>query len=118
MAHSLSPTEQMGELRSRLPDKQQPLLPFLRTLLLTLPTGFSDDNTADDSLYYFLCADPAADQSTLASNANILLRFLHPDKNPNPDDPAVNAASHLVPLITHIKRVVTIPAFRFMTIDV
>ena len=112
MAHSLSQTEQIGELRSRLPEKQPPLLLFLRTLLLTLPTEFTDDNTPDDSLYYFLCADPAADQTTLSSNANTLLRFLHPDKSPNSDDPAVKAAAHLVPLITHIKRVLTIPALR------
>ena len=114
MAHSLSQTEQIGELRSRLPDKQPPLLPFLRTLLLTLPTDFTDDNTPDDSFYHFLCVDPAADQTTLASNANTLLRFLHPDKSPNPDDPAVKAAAQLVPLITHIKRVLTIPALRLI----
>ena len=94
MAHSLSQTEQIGELRSRLPDKQPPLLPFLRTLLLTLPTDFTDDNTPDDSFYHFLCVDPAADQTTLVSNAKTLLRFLHPDKSPNPDDPAVKAAAH------------------------
>ena len=114
MAHSLSQSEQIGELRSRLPEKQPPLLPFLRTLLLTLPTDFSDDNTPDDSLYYFLCADPAADQTTLSSNANTLLRYLHPDKSPNPDDPAVKSAAHLVTLITHIKRVLTIPALRLV----
>ena len=114
MAHSLSQTEQIGELRSRLPDKQPPLLPFLGTLLLTLPTDFTDDNTPDDSFYHFLCVDPAADQTTLASNANTLLRFLHPDKSPNTDDPAVKAAAHLVPLITHIKRVLTIPALRLV----
>ena len=112
MAHSLSQTDQIGELRSRLPEKQPTLLPFLRTLLLTLPTDFTDDNTPDDKLYYFLRADPAADQTTLVSNANTLLRFLHPDKSPNPDDPAVKTAAYLVPLITHIKRVLTIPALR------
>ena len=69
MAHSLSQTEQIGELRSRLPEKQPPLLPFLRTLLLTLPTDFTDKNTPDDSFYHFLCTDPAADQTNLASNA-------------------------------------------------
>ena len=109
-----SQTEQIVELRSRLPDKQPPLLPFLRTLLQTLPTDFSDDDTPDDSLYHFLCADPAADQNTLASSANALLHFLHLDKSPNPDDPAVKAAAHLVPLITHIKRVLTIPALRLV----
>ena len=114
IAHSLSQTEQIGELRSCLPQKQPPLLPFLRTLLLTLPTDFTDDNTPDDSLYYFLCADPAADQTILSSNANTLLRYLHPDKSPNPDNPAVKVAAHLVPLITHIKRVLTIPALRLV----
>ena len=114
MAHSLSQTEQIGELRSRLPEKQPPLLPYLGTLLLPLLTGFSDDNTPDDSFYRFLCFDPAADQTTLVSNAITLLRFLHPDKSPNPDDPAVKAAAHLVPLISHIKRVLTIPALRLV----
>ena len=114
MAHSLSQTEQISDLRTRLPEKQLPLLPFLRTLLLTLPTDFTDDHTPDDSLYYFLCADPAADQTALASNANTLLRYLHPDKSPNPNDPAVKAAAHLVPLITHIKRVLTKPALRLV----
>ena len=109
MAHSLSQTEQIGDLHSRLHDNQPPLLPFLRTLLLTLPTDFTDDNTPDDSLYHFLRADPVADQTTLVSNANTLLRFLHPYKSPNPDDPAAKAAAHLAPLITHIKRVLTIP---------
>ena len=114
MAHSLSQTEQIGDLRSRLPDKQPPLVPFLRTLLLTLPTDFTDENTPDDSFHHFLCADPAADRTTLASNANTLLRFLHPDKSPNPDDPAVKAAAHLVALISHIKRVLTITALRLV----
>ena len=114
MAHSLSQTEQIGELSSRLPEKQPALLPFHRTLLLTLPTDFTDDNTPDDSLYYFLCADPVADQTTLSSNANILLRFLHLDKSPNLEDPSVKAAAHLVPLITLIKRVLTIPALQLV----
>ena len=48
---------------------------------------FTDDNTPDDSFYHFLCVDPAADQTTLGSNANTLLRFLHPDKSPNPTTP-------------------------------
>ena len=114
MAHSLSQTEQNGELRSRFPDKQPPLLPLLRTRLLTLPTEFSDSDTPDDSLYHFLCAETAADQTTLASNANTLLRFLHPDKSPNPDDPAVRVAAHLVPASDPIKRVLTIPALRLV----
>ena len=111
MAHFLSQTEQSGEFRSHLPDKQPLLLPFLRTLLLTLPTDFSDEDTPEDSLYQFLCADPAADQTALASNANTLLRFLHPDKSAHPDDPAVKAAAHLVPLVIYFKCVFTLPAF-------
>ena len=114
MAHSMSQTEQIGDLRSCLPEQQPPPLPFLRTLRLTLPTDFSDDNTPDDSFYYFLCADPAADQTTLVSNANTLLRFLHPDKSPNADDPTVKAAAHLVPLVTQIKRLLTLTALRFV----
>ena len=113
-AHSLSQTEQIGELRSRLPEKQPPPLPFLRTLLLSLPTNFTADTTLGDSFYHFLCVDTAADQTVLVSKANTLLRFLHPDKSPNPDDPAVKAAAHLVPLISHIKRVLTIPALRLV----
>ena len=108
--HFLSQTEQIGDLCSRLPDKQPPRLPFLRRLLLTLPTAISDDDTPDDSLYHFLCADPAAHQTTLATIANTWFRFLLPDKSANPEDSAVNAASHLVPLFTHIKLVLTIPA--------
>ena len=57
MAHSLSQKEQIGDLHSRFPDKQPPLLPFLRTFLLT---DFSDDDAPDHSLNHFLCADPAA----------------------------------------------------------
>ena len=84
MAHSLSQTENIADLRGRLPDKQPPLLLFPRPLLLTLPTDFSDEDTPDDSLYHFLWADPAVDRTTLASNAKTLLCFLHPDKSPNP----------------------------------
>ena len=114
MAHSLSKTEQIGDLRSFLPDKQPPMLPFLLTLLLILPTDLVDDDTPDDSLYHFWCADHAADQNTLSSNANTLLRYLHPHKSPNPDDPAVKAAAHLVPSITHIKRVFTQTSLRLV----
>ena len=57
MAHSLSQKEQIGDLRSRFTYKQPPLLPFLRTLLLT---DFSDNDAPDESFNHFLCADPAA----------------------------------------------------------
>ena len=53
MAHSLSQAEHIGELRSRLSEKHPSLMPLLRTLLLTLPTDFTDDNTPGDSFYQF-----------------------------------------------------------------
>ena len=91
-----------------------PLLPFLRTLLLNLPTDLADDDTPDHSLYHLLCAYLDADQNTLSSNANTLLPYLHPDKSPNPDDPALIAAAHLVPLFTHKKCVLTQTSFRLV----
>ena len=73
-----------------------------------------NDDTPDDSLYHFLCVDPSADQKRLSSIANTLLRYIHPDKSPKPDDPAVKAAAHLVPLNTHIKRVLTQASLRLV----
>ena len=101
MAHSLYQTEQIGELRSTLPE---PILCLLRQLLLTLPTDFDEEMTPDDTLYHFLCSSPDADAATLSSNSNRLLRSLHPDKSSAPEDPLVQAAGRLVPLITTIKR--------------
>ena len=114
LAHSLLQTEQIDDLRSCLLDKQPLLLLFLRTLFLTLPTDSADDDIPDDSFYYFLCADPAADQNAMSSNPNTLLRYLHPDKSPNPDDSTVEAAAHLVPLIMNIKRVLTQTSLRLV----
>ena len=55
MAHSLNQTEQIGELRSTLPE---PILCLLRRLLVTLPTDFDEEMTPDDTLYHFLCSPP------------------------------------------------------------
>ena len=109
MAHSLQQTEQIGELRSTLPG---PILCLLRQLLLTLPTDFDEELTPDDTLYHFLCSSPEADAATLSSNSNLLLRSLHPDKSSTPEDPLVQAAGRLVPLITIIKRNLTSPLIR------
>ena len=109
MAHSLAQTEQIGELRSTLPE---PILCLLRQLLLTLPTDFDDELTPDDTIYHFLCSSPDADAATLSSNSNFLLRSLHPEKSRTPDDPLFQAAGRLVPLITIIKRKLTSPFIR------
>ena len=109
MAHSLNQTEQIGELRSTLPE---PILCLLRQLLLCLPTDFGEEMTPDDTLYHFLCSSPDADAPTLSSNSNFLLRSLHPDKSSTPEDLLVQAAGRLVPLITIIKRNLTSPSIR------
>ena len=109
MAHSLQQTEQIGELRSTLPE---PILCRLRQLLVTLPTDFDEEMTPDDSLYHFLCGSPDADAPTLSSNSNLLLRSLHPDKSSTPEARLVQAAGRLVPLITIIKRNLTSPLIR------
>ena len=107
MAHSLNQTEQIGELRSTLPE---PIVCLLRQLLLTLPTDFDEGMTPYDTLYHFLCSSSDADAPTLSCNSNLLLRSLHPDKSSTPEDPLVQAAGRLVPLITIIKRNLTSPA--------
>ena len=109
MAHSLNQTQQIGELRSTLPE---PILRLLRQLLLTLPTDFDKEMTPDDTLYHFLCSSPDADAATLSSISNVLLRSLHPDKCSTPEDPPVQTAGRLVPLITIIKRNLTSPSIR------
>ena len=105
MSHLIAQIEQISDLRSHLREKQPLLLPLLCTLLLTLPTDLLDDDTPDDILYHFFCADHGAAASNLSSRADTLLRYLHPDRNPKPDDPDINQAAQLVLLITHIKRV-------------
>ena len=109
MAHSLNQTEQIGELRSILPE---PTLCLLRQLLLTLPTDFDEEMTPDETLYHFLCSSPDADAATLSSDSKLLLRNLHPEKSSTPEDPLVQAAGRLVPLITIIKRNLTSSSIR------
>ena len=109
MARSLKQTEQIGELRSTLPE---PILCLLRQLLLILPTDFDEEMTPDDTLCHFLCSSPDGDAATLSSNSNFLLRSLHPDKSSTPEDPLVQAAVRLVPLLTIIKRNLTSPSIR------
>ena len=109
MAHSLNQTEQIGEFPSTLPDS---ILCLLRRLLLTLPTDFDEELTPDDTLYHFLCSPPDADAATLCSNSKLLLQSLHPDKSSTPENPHVQAAGRLVPLITIIKRNLTSPSIR------
>ena len=109
MAHSLNQTEQIGEICSTLPE---PILCLLRQLLLTLPTDFDEEMIPDDTLYLFLCISSDADAATISSNSNFLLRSLHPDKSSTPEDPLVQAAGRLVPLITIIKRNLTSPSIR------
>ena len=109
MAHSLNQTEQIGELPSTLPES---ILCLLCRLLLTLPTDFDEEMTPDDTLHHFLCSSPNADAPTLSSNSNLLLRSLYPDESSTPEDPLVQAAGRLVPLITIIKRNLTSPSIR------
>ena len=114
MNHSMTQLETIGSLRSQLTNKSstaEPILRLLRQLLLTLPTDFDDDLTPDDT-YRFLCCAPDADTATLSGSANLLLKCLHPDKFPTPEDPLVQAAGRLVTLITLIKRTLTTPALR------
>ena len=115
--HSMAQLETLGSLRSQLTNKSsnaEPILRLLRQLLLTLPTDFDDDLTRDDTLYHFLCCAPDADTATLSGRANLLLKCLHPDKSPIPEDPnpLVQAAGRLVTLITIMKRTLTTPALR------
>ena len=115
MNHSMAQLETIGSLRTQLTNKSsnaEPVLHLLRQLLLTLPTDFDDDLTPDDTLYHFLCCPPDADTATLSGRANLLLKCLHPDKSPNPEDPLVQEAGRLVTLITLIKRTLTTPALR------
>ena len=109
MAHSLDQTEQIGELPSTVPE---PILCLLRQLLLTLPTDFDEEMTLDDTLFHFLCSSPDADPATLSSISNLLLQNLHPEKSSTTEDPLVQAAGRLVPLITIIKRNLTSPLIR------
>ena len=115
MNHSMAQPETIGSLRSQLTNKSsnaESVLRLLRQLLLTFSTDFDDDLTPDDTLYHFLCCGLDADPATLSGRANLLLKCLHPDKSPTPENPLVQAAGHLVTLITLIKRTLTTPALR------
>ena len=115
MNHSMAQLETIGSLRSQLTNKSsnaEPILRLLRQLLLTLPADFDDDLTPDDTLYHFFCCAPDADTATLSGRANLLLKCLHPDKSPTPEDTLVQTAGRLMTLITLIKRTLTTPALR------
>ena len=95
MSHSMEQLETIGSLRSQLTTESsnsEPTLRLLRQLLLTLPTDFNDILTQDDILYQFLCCAPNADTATFSGRANLLLKCLHPDKSPTPDDTQQPAA--------------------------
>ena len=109
IAHSSAQNEQIGELCSTLPE---PILCLLRQLLLTLPIDFDEEMSTDDTLYRFLCSSRDADAATPFSNSNFFLQSLHPDKSSTPEDPLVQAAGRLVPLITIINRNLTSPHIR------
>ena len=115
MTHSMAQFETIGSLRSELTTKSsnaEPMIWFLRQLILTLPTDFHDDLSPDDTLYRLLCCAPDADTVTLSERANLLLKCIHPDKSPTQEDPLVQAAGHLVTFITLIKRTFTTSALR------
>ena len=110
MADSLLKIDEISDLRSRLAradnSSSNALLSLIRSHLLSLPTDFYATTTPSTIFYHFLCCTPSASDETVALHAKTLLRFLHPDKTSTSyDDPQVNAAAHLVPLITSIKRV-------------
>ena len=115
MNQSMAQIETIGSLRSQLTKKSstaEPILRLLRQLLVTLPTDFDDDHTPDDTLYHFLCCALDADTATLSGRANLLLKCLHPDNSPTPEDPLVQASGRSVTLITLMKRTLTTPALR------
>ena len=103
----MAQTEQIGDHWSRLPQKQPPPSPLLRILLLTFPTNLTDDDNPENTMYHFLCAIDTADAATLNLNANTLLRYLHPEKNPNTENPDDKLAAQLTSSYTHSEHVVT-----------
>ena len=112
MADSLSKIEEISDLRSRLArtdnNSSHALLSLIRGHLLSLSTDFYTTSTPCTIFYHFLCCTPSASDETVAFHAKTLLRFLHPDKtSTSNDDPQVQDAARLVPLITAIKRVLS-----------
>ena len=104
MDHSMAQLETIGSLRSQLTNKSsnaEPILRFLRQLLLPLPSNFDDDLTPDDTLYHFLCCAPDADTSTIFGRANLLLKCLH-SADPSPRRLSGRSIGRLVTLFTLI----------------
>ena len=117
MADSLTKIEEISDLRSRLArtdnSSSHALLSLIRGHLLLLPTDFYSTSTPCTILYDFLCYTPFASDDTVALHAKTLLRFLHLNKILTTyDDPQVQDAALLVPLITAIKRVLSNPTLR------
>ena len=112
---SLQRIEEINDLRSQLQRNDSPskdaALKLLFHHLTSLPTDFEAETTPDDTLYHCLCCNADADSNSLSSQANSLLRLIHPDKNALTGQLAENA-SRLVPLITHIKHVLVHPQLR------
>ena len=89
------------------------LLFLVRGQLLSSPTDLYSTSTPLTIFYHFLCCTLSASDDTVALHAKTLLRFLPSDKTSTSyDDPQVQDAARLVPLITAIKRVLSIPALR------
>ena len=110
MADSLTKIEEISDLRSRLArtdnSSSNALLSLIRGHLLSLPTDFYATSTPCNIFYHFLCCTSSDSGETVALHAKTLLRFLHPDKTSTTyDDPRVQDAARLVPLITAIKPV-------------
>ena len=116
LADSLTKIEEISELRLQLSkvdnSSHQALLDLIRSHLLSLPTDFLDPDTPDDTFYHFLCCQPTASMDVVNTHAKTLLRFLHPDKNSDSNNPQVLAAARIIPIITHLKRVLNTPALR------
>ena len=108
LQESLHRIEEINELKSQLKRKTNTspdaAIQLLLSHLTSLPTDFEAETTPDDTLYHFLCCKSDADITFLSSQANALLRLIHPDKN-TLTGPLAHDAARLVPLITNIKRV-------------
>ena len=110
IADSFTRSQEISDLRSRLErtDNSSPhaLWSLIRGHLLSLQKSFYSTSTPCTGFYHFLCCTPSASDDTVALHAETLLRFLRPDKTSTSyDDPQVQDAGRLVPLITAIKRV-------------
>ena len=115
MVDSLTKTDEISDLRTRLARADNSSSRALLSLVrgnLSLPTDFFSTDNPCKIFYHFLCFTPAASDETVVLHAKTL-RFLHPDKTSTSyDDPQVQEAARLVPLITSIKRVLSNPTLR------